>query len=43
MPTTYRTTLIDDLSSFYIEAGPKDAPTTLLPQAFDHQELHAGD
>jgi pimeloyl-ACP methyl ester carboxylesterase len=29
-PTFYRTTLIDGLSIFYREAGPKDAPTLLL-------------
>jgi alpha-beta hydrolase superfamily lysophospholipase len=29
-PTLYRTTLIDGLSVFYREAGPKDAPTLLL-------------
>jgi len=30
MPTTYRTTLIDGLSIFYREAGPKDAATLLV-------------
>src|ERR1700688_4713669 len=30
-PTIYRTTHIDGLSIFYREAGPKDAPTLLLP------------
>src|SRR6266567_1988143 len=29
-PTFYRTTQIDQLSIFYREAGPKDAPTLLL-------------
>jgi pimeloyl-ACP methyl ester carboxylesterase len=29
-PTYYRTVKIDDLSIFYREAGPKDAPTLLL-------------
>src|SRR5260370_18396261 len=29
-PTFYRTTQIDELSIFYREAGPKDAPTLLL-------------
>src|SRR5437773_4958116 len=29
-PTFYRTTQIDFLSIFYLEAGPKDAPTILL-------------
>jgi pimeloyl-ACP methyl ester carboxylesterase len=29
-PTFYRTTLIDGVSIFYREAGPKDAPTILL-------------
>src|SRR5438477_11840691 len=29
-PTVYRTSKIDGLSFFYIEAGPKDAPTLLL-------------
>src|SRR5258708_40307166 len=29
-PTLYRTVQIDDLSIFYREAGPKDAPTLLL-------------
>jgi pimeloyl-ACP methyl ester carboxylesterase len=28
--TAYRTVKIDDLSIFYREAGPKDAPTLLL-------------
>jgi hypothetical protein len=28
--TSYRTVQIDDLSIFYWEAGPKDAPTLLL-------------
>jgi pimeloyl-ACP methyl ester carboxylesterase len=29
-PTFYRTTRIDELSIFYREAGPKDAPALLL-------------
>ncbi len=33
-PIFYRTTKIDDLSIFYREAGPKDAPTLLLLHGF---------
>ena len=33
-PTFCRTTLIDGLSFFYGEAGPKDAPTLLLLHGF---------
>jgi pimeloyl-ACP methyl ester carboxylesterase len=33
-PTLYRTILIDGLSLFYREAGPKDAPTLLLLHGF---------
>ena len=33
-PTLYRTIKIDGLSIFYREAGPKDAPTLLLPHGF---------
>ena len=33
-PTFYRTTRVDDLSIFYREAGPKDAPMLLLLHGF---------
>jgi hypothetical protein len=42
-PTFYRTTQIDDLSIFYRETGPKDAPTVLLLHGLGRVQDCGGD